>query len=262
MEKFNPVKKYSKKISIYTLVSNLKEYEEMVISAKNKGFDHESISFIYFDNSKNNDYDGYSAINNALKDCDAEYVIVCHQDILFEYDNFEKLIFCIKDLNEKSPNWAVAGNAGKDSIGNLKIKITDPNGENQSIGKFPEKVISLDENFLLINRKYNLSCSNQLSGFHLYGIDLCTNAINIGLECYVIDFHLHHKSAGNIGKDFFGSREKFIKMQENRLRKNFYSTTCSNFYIGKWVYLNLFINQKYVIRIYTFIRKLFSENRV
>ena len=238
--------KFSQKFEFFTLVTRFEEYKEMVNSAKKSGFDRNDVSFTYFDNKNKNEFDGFSGLNEALRSSNAEYIIYCHQDILFNYDDYNKLINCIEKLNTIDPLWAVAGNAGKTENGHLKIKITDPNGLEQTKGPFPSKVISLDENFLIINNRYNVSSSYSMWGFHLYGIDLCTNAINLGLKCYVIDFHLYHKSAGNIDRSFYESREKFIKVQYERLKRKFFSTTCTSFYVTNNIILNFILNSKII----------------
>lgn len=239
----------------YTLVTKFDEYKEMVQSAEKSGFDKKNINFFYFDNKNSNDFDGYSGINYALKNSNAKYIIFCHQDILFNFDDYEQLHKCINELNIIDSKWAIAGNAGKTKSGEVKMKITDPHGPAQTIGPFPVQVISLDENFIIINNKYNLSCSHQLSGFHLYGLDICNNAIYLGLSCYVIDFHLTHKSRGNIDESFYKSRKSFIDMQQCRLHQKFYSTTCTNFYVSSIKWLNFIMNNKNIMRLYSYIRR-------
>lgn len=258
----NPVIKnhsFQKKIIFYTLVTRFDEYSEMVESAKNAGFNRDDVDFFYFDNKNSNDFDGYSGINHVLRDAKSEYIIFCHQDILFNYDGYEKLIECIDELNSIDPKWAIAGNAGKTKDGKSRRKISDPHGVNQTFGPFPSQVISIDENFIVINNKYNLSCSNQMSGFHLYGIDICNNAIYLGLNCYVIDFHLTHKSKGDINKSFFDSRKRFINVQYLRLQQKFYSTTCTNFYVSSIKWINFILNKKYIMKVYSYLRKIMNK---
>lgn len=259
MKEISKYVSYEKKLEIYTLVTRFDEYSEMVKSAKNAGFDRDDIDFFYFDNKNSNDFDGFSGFNYAVKNSKAEYVIFCHQDVLFNIDGYEKFIECINQLNTIDSKWAIAGNAGKTINGNIRMKITDPHGSNQTFGPFPSLVISVDENFIVINNKYNLSCSHQMSGFHLYGIDICNNAIHLGLNCYVIDFHLTHNSKGNIDKSFFDSRRRFISTQQLRLQKKFYSTTCTNFYISSIKWINFIINKKYIMKVYSHFKRSINK---
>ncbi len=246
---------FENKIEFYTLVTRFEEYNEMIESAEKVGFDREDIKFYYFDNKNSNTFDGYSGLNHALKICKSEYMIFCHQDILFHYDSYYKLLNCIIELESKDNNWAVAGNAGKNEKGEYFINITDPNGE-QKNGNLPAKVMSLDENFLIINMKHNIGCSQLLTGFHLYATDLCQNAINLGLNCYVIDFHLYHKSAGNLDRSFYTAVERFIKVQEKKKKSQIIYTACTNFFISSNCLLNWLLNIRILRKIYRVINSI------
>lgn len=246
---------FENKIEFYTLVTRFDEYNQMVESAKNSAFNHDNVKFYYFDNKSSNEFDGYSGLNHALKICKSEYLIFCHQDILFKYDGYHKLIDCIQELNNLDNNWVVAGNAGKNQKGQYFINITDPNGR-QKKGELPAKVMSLDENFLVINMKHNVGCSQLLSGFHLYATDLCQNAINLGLNCYVIDFHLYHKSAGNLDRSFYAAIERFIKVQEKKKKSQIIYTACTNFFISSNSLLNWLLNIRVLKKIYRVVNSI------
>lgn len=246
---------FENKIEFYTLVTRFEEYNEMVDSAKKLGFDREDVKFYYFDNKNSNAFDGYSGLNHALKICKSEYMIFCHQDILFHYDDYGKLFDCINELENIDGNWAVAGNAGKNEKGEYFINITDPNGE-QKIGNLPASVMSLDENFMIINMKHNIGCSQLLAGFHLYATDLCQNAINLGLNCYVIDFHLYHKSSGSLDKNFYVSIENYISMVKKRKTTQIIYTACTKFFVSNNIMLNKIFNISLFNKIYRFLNFL------
>ncbi|MCK6052953.1 acyl esterase [Moraxella osloensis] len=246
-----------KKIDIFTLVTNYNEYSEMVNSAETKGFFGENINFCYFDNIKKNDFDAFKAINIALNQSQADYIIFCHQDILFNFDDYTKFKTIMNELEMLDPLWGVAGNAGKNFNGEMKIRITDPHGKDQKIGLFPEQVISLDENFLIMNNKYNLSCSYNLNGYHLYGLDICANAMNLGLNCYVVDFHLTHKSGGKIDSSFLNARKEVIRSYSRRLGVKFFSTTCTEFFVTPYITLSKVLNNKYFYKVYKILVRNF-----
>ncbi|GAB3054964.1 hypothetical protein GCM10027155_21690 [Acinetobacter apis] len=249
------IKKQSKmgKISFYTLVTRFSEYTEMVESAKSIGF--QTCNFFYFDNKKSNDFDGFSGLNYALKHCTSDYMIFCHQDIIFNFDTKNILIDKINELEQLDPNWAIIGNAGVTEKGEVILKITDPHGPNQTKGPFPSQVMSVDENFMVINTKHNLSCSTQMKGFHLYGLDLCQNAANLGLKSYVVDFHLTHKSKGNIDHSFFTARDNYIKIQEERKRIQFFFTTCTKFLVSNTKLFNVLLNNKVALKLLSILLK-------
>ncbi|MBF7688992.1 glycosyltransferase family protein [Acinetobacter rathckeae] len=229
-----------------TLVTRFDEYQEMVESAKQAGFT--DAEFYYFDNKNNNSFDGFSGINYAINQCTAKYLIFCHQDILFNFDRKDHLLNKIAELDKVDPNWAVIGNAGRTAKGKLIARITDPHADNQSYGPFPSEVMSVDENFMIINMKHNLSCSTQMKGFHLYGLDLCQNAQFLGLKSYVIDFHLLHKSKGNIDQNFLAAKAEYIKLQQQRKSWQVYFTTCTCFYVSSLKFLNRFFARKTFFR--------------
>ena len=254
MKKIDIQKEYKHKFEFYTLVTRFDEYEEMVISAKKAGFDRDDVNFYYFDNKNSNDFDGYSGINHALKVSNAEYIIFCHQDIIFNYDDYDKLMQCIDELNNLDNNWAVAGNAGANEIGNVYIKIIDPNGSH-SQGPFPKKVKCLDENFIIINMRKNVACSNNLNGFHLYGLDLCQNADILGLNSYVINFLLEHKSAGKVDDKFYKSFENYTKIQKDRKKTKLYTTLCATRFISNSSLLNNFLNIRFIRKLFIYLIK-------
>lgn len=239
---------FSYKFTFCTLVTRRDEYNEMVLSAKKAGFDDEDVEFLYFDNFQSNKFDGFSGINAALRVSNGEYLIFCHQDILFNYDKKDKLEQCLQELEELDSKWAIAGNAGIRNDGKAIMRISDPNHNNLKRGNFPEKVISLDENFIVINRKLNVSCSYGLSGFHLYGTDLCQNALDLGLNSYVIDFHLLHKSGGNVDENFYKSRSEFIKFYENRVQTKLIWTMCTAFIVSNFKFINSIINSDLMLK--------------
>mgnify|MGYP003609189567 CR=1 FL=1 len=239
-----------------TLVTKKDEYNEMVLSAKSIGFDKDDTEFIYFDNINSNDFDGFIGINHALKVSKGEYLIFCHQDILFNHDKRNQLEKCLSELEGLDKKWAVAGNAGIRNDGKSIMRISDPNHTNIARGNFPEKVISLDENFIIINRKVNVGCSYGLSGFHLYATDICQNAIDLGLSSYVINFHLLHKSAGKIDHSFYKSRSEFISFYKKSVRTKIIWTMCTSFIISNREFIGLIINSNVLLKR---VRKLLKK---
>jgi hypothetical protein len=250
---------FEKEISFCTLVTRFDEYQEMVDSAINAGFNDEKIEFLYFDNLNDNFYDGFSGINRALLTAKGRYLVYCHQDVIFKYDGYKQLLEKLQELNALDENWAIAGNAGKDKNGNFAVMISDPNGERQRLGKFPNQVISLDENFMVINQEKIIGASCNLQGFHLYGIDLCQNAINLGMNCYVIDFHLYHKSAGTIDEKFYRSQKKYIEMLSKRKKNQFLATTCTNFFVTKNTLFNSILNSFIFLKVFCYCKRFLNK---
>ncbi|MDO6764343.1 hypothetical protein [Agarivorans sp. 1_MG-2023] len=230
--------------SICTLVTDLNEYQGMLHSFSAAGFTQENSQFIYADNSVGNKFDAYQAIRKFITHANAEYLIICHQDVLLDFDNQEKLSTVLQELNELDPNWALCGNAGYVDFKQYAMRISDPHDDNINIGSFPKKVKSLDENFIVVKKNAALSISKDLSGFHLYGTDMCILANILGFNAYVIDFHLRHNSGGNINQSFDESKRLLLKKYHRALKTKYIRTTCTKLIITNSNYLNQILNRK------------------
>jgi hypothetical protein len=218
--------RYSHRYSICTLVTRPAEYEKMVDSFVRGGFSPDLCEYLFIDNSKGNKADAYEACNVFLGGAHGEYVILCHQDVVLLKDGIQKLDECIRELDRIDPAWAVLGNAGGEKLNRMAIHITHPDGE-LNTHRFPAKVQSLDGNFMVVKSSANLCVSHDLSGFHLYDIDLCQIARFIGRTCWVVDFNLLHKGPGNIDDGFY---EVCARMEEKRRKfcaEGFVQTTCT-----------------------------------
>lgn len=235
---------YIYSFSVATLVTNFLEYQEMVNSFRDAGFDESNSEFIYIDNSNENIEDGYSGINKFLNRAQGKYIIICHQDVLLKYDDVEVLKACLIELDNLDSEWAIAGNAGFASFTQKFYRISDPHGENTQIGKLPANVKSLDENFLVVKNEANLCLSNNLKGFHLYATDLITIAKILGWNAYVIDFHLYHKSGGKCDENFMQTKKDFIQKYSQLMKPLYIQTTCTSMIITSSCFFNMVLNQK------------------
>ena len=119
------------------------------------------------------------------------------------------------------------GNAGGVSPGSLALRITDPHGADQHVGQLPARVMSLDENFIVVRRDARVGFSVDLSGFHFYGADICLNADVMGHSAYVVDFHLLHLSAGTKNLAFDDMEARFRAKWSRALAPRWMQTTCS-----------------------------------
>ncbi|HYI41683.1 MAG TPA: hypothetical protein VE053_15350 [Allosphingosinicella sp.] len=220
------------RFSICTLVTDLGEYAEMVESFRERGFSGPDCEFLYLDNSAGNAFDAFSGYNLFLSTAAGDYLILCHQDILLLEQGRAALEDRLAELDRLDPAWALCGNAGGAADGSLALRITDPHGTDQSRGRFPVRALALDENFIVARRDANLGLSHDLGGFHLYGADLCIVADLLGRTAYVVDFHLRHKSAGNIDERFYAARRALIAKYRRAFRPRWIRTTCTNFLVS------------------------------
>ena len=113
------------------------------------------------------------------------------------------------------------------------LRISDPHGEDQRRGKLPARVVSLDENFIIIRRDALVSISAGLSGLHLYGTDLCLQARCAGRSAWVIDFHLRHLSAGKVDASFHQAQQRLEAHYDTLLSLPWQiRTTCTKLILG------------------------------
>lgn len=250
--------KFNYTYSVCTLVTDLTEYNEMVASFIEAGFETEECEFIYADNTNGNEFEAFKAINRFLRTARGQYVIICHQDILIEYDNRSVLEDRISEIDELDPNWGVLGNAGANNLFKVSMVVTE-NNKLKRIGTLPSRVHSLDENFLLVKAEANLAVACDLSGFHLYGTDICLVAECLGWNCYAIDFNLTHKSSGRMNESFNEISSRLQNKYNRFFRGRYVKTTITRFYLSSIPLWKEFMNLgliKNLVRIYYKTRKI------
>lgn len=251
---------YNYDFSICTLVTNHSEYKNMVESFEQAGFDGESTDFCFIDNSKSNRFNAYQAFNKFLSRSVSKYIIICHQDVRTNFDDKKKLISKINEITISDPNWAVLGNAGGNSnFSKLHIRITDPHGSKKNTSRFPIKVDSLDENFILVKNGLNIGVSSDLDGFHFYGTDICIQAKIRGYSSYVIDFHLTHLSKGKLDLNFKKCKNQLINKYESAFNPSFIYTSCTKLFISSSKILNLIFNSLILLKVKEIVDKVFSS---
>ncbi len=244
------------KYSVCTLLTDWEEYNQMLASFAEAGFNQHNCEFLYLDNSNNNAYDAFQGINLFLRQARGDFIILCHQDIRLTDDRITQLDHVINEITAHDPHWGLLGNAGGVTIGQVKVRITDPpHGRNITKGPLPARVMSLDENFLLVRRSACLSVSRDLEGFHLYGTDLCVIADILGYSAYVVDFHITHlggasrKAPNDTGPTAFTlgvhvSKQQLIEKYQRALGPRWIQTTCTRMQISGSKWRNFWLNKK------------------
>lgn len=192
---------------IATFVNDEEQYGEMRASFEAAGF---TAPLARFTIETGEPYAGITRLGQAGE----PYVLLVHQDVRCDRgDTASALQTRLDELTENDSQWVVAGNAGRHLVPPASKhlvpvrNISDPHGTTWSSG-LPKKVVSLDENLLILKTAGKPSCSPELSGWHLYGTDVALNAILTGGSAYVVDFRLTHLSAGNPG-GFVASSRRF-----------------------------------------------------
>ncbi|MFN3868544.1 MAG: hypothetical protein ACK4MF_05705 [Hyphomicrobiaceae bacterium] len=212
--------------TIASMVNDMAHYEAMRGSLRAGGFSGDC-EYLYIDNTRGPQIGAYSGLNTLLNEARGDYVILCHQDIRLLTEGRRELDRCLADLDSRAPDWALAGNAGGVAPGVLAIRITDPHGADRRVGTLPQRVASLDENFIVVRRDARIGFSKDIEGFHFYGADICLNADIAGWQAYVIDFHIAHLSAGNKDENFAMAEAAFRAKWSRALQPRWLQTTCS-----------------------------------
>jgi len=213
--------------SVLSLVNKPDLYQILLNSFKAHGFDHPYTEYIYIDNSQNNQFDAYAGLGALINKARGRYLILCHQDVRCVDQGYDALLFALRSLDESQPLWALAGNAGRDQDGKPLLCLSDRFGAHQRQGQLPAQTVSLDENFIVLKRQWQLAPSVDLKGWHLYGTDLCLQAQMRGLKAFVIDFHLLHESGAlRIDQSYFDCFEALEAKYAELFRTRTIHTTC------------------------------------
>jgi hypothetical protein len=248
----------SRLFHICTVFNGAEDYAEMRDSFARAGFDERIARFTGFDNTQANEHDPFSVLSQVCTETNERYVVLCHQDVrLDQGDGASQLISRLEELEQIDPRWAVAGNAGVDDTAHIVGRITDPHQELFSTG-LPRRVITLDENLLIIRAATRLRCSDGAWGFHLYGTDICLVAQLAGSSCYTIDFHLTHLSGGNASTpDYADALQRLAHVWQSRAAVAVACTTTRS-----WVYASRFAFPRYVLQKSHRVRHLALQHHI
>jgi hypothetical protein len=234
------------RIPIFTFVTDDSLYSEMRTSFERAGFGDDRATFFHFRGfGRPCDPEPYSVLTRLISERQEPFFVLCHQDIRLDQGHgFDDLVGAIADLDVRDRAWAVAGNAGGNRVLRMTRRITDPHGAS-SYRSLPTLVHSLDENFLVVKTGTGICCSPTLTGFHIYGTDLCLNALRDGRTSYVIDFHVHHLSGGTRDAAYRESCTRFTDHWNATFLACYVRTPMEVLFIGRWSLLRyIFGNQK------------------
>ena len=106
--------------------------------------------------------------------------------------------------------------------------------------------------FKLIKASSRVGFSNDLKGFHFYGLDLCQQARYRGYSCYVIPFHLRHLSSGVKDDNFYYSKKFLVKNHRIKCKTRFIRLTTTRICLSSNSIVGYLANQKFIL---FFLRK-------
>jgi hypothetical protein len=135
-----------------------------------------------------------AAYNDALRKAANELIVFVHQDVFLPDAWLSQVEESLRCLEEKDPDWGVAGCWGARADGDLCGHIYSSGlGVLGREFKQPVPVQTLDEIVLIFRRASGFTFDETLPHFHFYGTDICMKAAERGLQCYAISaFCIHN----------------------------------------------------------------------
>lgn len=184
------------KISIVTCVNDFEKYNSCIGPSFQEERKSGVVELVSIDNTSNTSSIPV-ALNRGRKTANGNIVVFCHQDVIFPLNWLVRLLEQIAIIEENHSNWGVLGTFGIAKNGMLAGHIIDPRGHFHCL-PLPAEVQSLDEHCLIIRNDSELFFDEESCQFHLYGADMCIQAMAKGLTNFAIDACVQHLSSGKI----------------------------------------------------------------
>ena len=139
-----------------------------------------------------------AAYNSAMTDARGDLLVFAHQDVYLPTGWIHTLEDCVRQVNAVSPRWGVLGVIGPDARGVVRGQVYST-GLKRMVGEpadEPIPVRSVDEMVIILHRESGLRFDPELPGYHLYGTDVCLQAWQRDIPCYVVSNFCLHNSRG------------------------------------------------------------------
>jgi len=198
------------KLSVITPVNNRRQYQSHVVGTLKAN------QFLPIYNGKS----AARALNEGIDQANNDLCVFCHQDVRFPPDWIERL-----DILE-SLDFGVVGVFGLDMDGKFVGSVIDGGGIFFG-GKLPAKAQSVDELLFMFRKSSGLRFDESLGGWHLYGADICLQAMDRGLDNYIIDACVGHLSPGSISTEFLVCRKDIERKWRGNTKIRNFKTTCT-----------------------------------
>jgi glycosyltransferase involved in cell wall biosynthesis len=139
-----------------------------------------------------------AAYNAGIDESEADILVFAHQDVYLPPGWIANLEQQIAAIEKSNACWAVLGVVGVAPGRHLHGYVYST-GLNNIVGApfgAPVPVSSVDEMLIVVRKGSGLRFDPDLPGFHLYGTDICLEAIQRGLSCYALSNFCIHNSNG------------------------------------------------------------------
>ena len=173
------------------------------------------------------------AYNIILEKSTNDIVVLCHDDIYFEKNNWGNKI--LKHF-KRNPEYGILGVAGSTKLSSSAKWWGDPtrmrgivNHEHEgkkweskysnSLGNNIDPVVLVDGLFMVLDKtKIKHNFGKEVKGFHFYDVDFCfknfVDGVNVGV---IYDIRITHKSVGQTNQQWENNREEFALKHSNIL---------------------------------------------
>ena len=214
------------KISVVSCVNDLQKYNSCVGNSFQQEQEDGIVELIAIDNTANQ-LSIPQALNEGFKKANSEVIVFCHQDVKFPKNWIEQLFAQISLVEVINRKWGVLGTFGVAQNGMLAGHLIDYCGHFHCL-PLPAEVQSLDEHCLIMRKDRCLVFDEELGGFHLYGADICLQAMSKGSTNYAIDACVEHMSpGGNVDDNFEEIMNKlYLKWRYKNPPLSVIETTC------------------------------------
>lgn len=184
-------------ISVICVYNNPEILEDFLVKSLKQQVDHE---LILIDNNVHKFSSAAQALNYGVSKAQNEYLMFVHQDIKLDNENWLK---DAETIINSLDNWGVAGVAGKipkyqSVVTNITQGIPPISVSPCKINK-PHEAQTVDECLFLIPK----SLFNKIKfdedichDWHLYAVDFCLTAKELGYKIYLLPLSLYHRSPG------------------------------------------------------------------
>jgi len=216
-------------LSIICVLNNKDILDKYLLNSLEK--QTEVYDLVLVDNSNKQFASASEALNYGGALAKGDYLIFIHQDVIFKSETF------LKDLEKKIlelPKDSIIGCAGVKGRDGVMTTISHGNpprfAGNIKIKK-AEKCQTLDEVLIGVSKKVFSRMkfdSTICDGWHLYAVDYCLSAAEIGIPIYVLPLDIFHLSSGSSMDSYYYEILRKVASKHQKKVKTIYTT------MGTW----------------------------
>ncbi len=135
------------------------------------------------------------AFNEGFESAKNEFLVFCHQDMIFPSYWLDDVSESIEELNSVDHDWGILGCIGRTNRGVLRGNLLcNATGRMRDRLHPPAEVQTLDEVVLIMRKNDSLRFDPLMPHFHFFGTDIVMTAAAEGRKSYAIDALCFHNT--------------------------------------------------------------------